>query len=52
VPALAAGGWSPLLTTEETAYAPDPQPPRIDGTGAGTIDFQRPGAVVFAGSRS
>jgi len=53
VPALAAGKWSPLLTTEETAYAADPQPPRIDGSGAGgTIDFQRPGAVVFAGSRS
>jgi len=50
VPALAAGGWSPVLTTEATDYAADPRPPRIDG--GGTIAFQRPGAVVFAGSRS
>ena len=50
VPALAAVGWSPLLTTEETQYADDPRPPRIESGGA--IDFQRPGAVVFSGSRS
>jgi maltooligosyltrehalose trehalohydrolase len=50
VPILAAGGWQALLVTEDRRYAEDPLPPRILDNGA--IDFRRPGAVVFAGSRS
>jgi len=50
VPALAAGGWSPLLTTEESGYAADPMPPLIHASGA--IDFRRPAAIVFTESRT
>jgi maltooligosyltrehalose trehalohydrolase len=44
--ALSGGRWSPVLDTEDAAFAVEPRPPRIDA-GAGTIDFARPGAVIF-----
>lgn len=49
VEALNGGAWRPLLDTEDTTYAPDGCPPRVD-IDAGTIDFQRPGAIVLAGT--
>jgi maltooligosyltrehalose trehalohydrolase len=39
--------WRAVLHTEEDAFACEPRPPRIDAA-AGTIDFQRPGAVILA----
>ena len=50
VPRLAGGTWRPLLTTEDAAFAADPMPPRIDA--AGSIAFERPGAIVFTESRA
>jgi maltooligosyltrehalose trehalohydrolase len=50
VPALAMAAWSPLLTTEDARYAGDPRPPRFEASGE--IEFQRPGAVLFTGSRT
>jgi hypothetical protein len=51
-PGLKAGpcdsDWDVLLSTEDPDVAPDPQPPRLDGTGLfAMIRFQRPGAVVL-----
>ena len=40
------GATEGLLDTEDAAFAEDPKPPRIDAS-AGTIEFQRPGAIVF-----
>jgi maltooligosyltrehalose trehalohydrolase len=49
VPRLAGAAWHPLLTTEDAAFAEDSRPPRVDA--GGTIDFARPGAIVFTRSR-
>ncbi len=50
--ALADGGpWRTLLTTEEAAFASDPQPPRID-LARRVIDFSRAGAVIFQSIQS
>jgi maltooligosyltrehalose trehalohydrolase len=40
----------PVLTTEDPAFATDPKPVRIDRR-EGTIEFARPGAVVFVWRR-
>ena len=40
--------WDVLLSTEDPTYASDPQPPRIDCSGAApAVHFRRPGAVVL-----
>jgi maltooligosyltrehalose trehalohydrolase len=40
--------WSVLLTTEEPAFAEDPQPPGIDWQQDGpVVRFNRPGAVIL-----
>jgi maltooligosyltrehalose trehalohydrolase len=49
VPRLAGVRWQTLLTTEDAAFASDPQPPRVDGN---TIAFARPCAILFAGPRT
>ena len=41
----------PVLTTEDPAFALDPAPVRIDRP-SGTIEFARPGAVVFLQARA
>jgi maltooligosyltrehalose trehalohydrolase len=46
VPALSVGSWRALLDTEDVEFARDSRRPRIDAA-SGTIDFQRPGAVIF-----
>jgi maltooligosyltrehalose trehalohydrolase len=46
--ALGRRRWTRVLDTEDAAFAEDPRPPRVDD-GAGTIAFQRPGAVIFRG---
>ena len=43
---LADAGYQMLLTTEDADFAPDAQPPVIEGA-ASAVRFQRPGAVVF-----
>jgi len=50
VPALTSGPSRVVLDTEDPAFASDSRPPAIDA-GRGSIDFARPGAVVFATSR-
>jgi hypothetical protein len=49
VEALADGEWQVLLNTEDEAFAIDPLPPLVDRP-AGRIEFQRPGAMLFARS--
>jgi maltooligosyltrehalose trehalohydrolase len=50
--ALADGGpWRTCLTTEDTPFASDAQPPRID-LARGTIDFVRAGAVILQSKES
>src|SRR5262249_3959777 len=45
---LAGKCWETILTTEDAAFSPDPQPPRIDLTGsAPVIHFARPSAVLL-----
>jgi hypothetical protein len=39
------------LDTEDAAFARDPRPPVVD-VAAGTIVFQRPGALVFGEPRA
>jgi maltooligosyltrehalose trehalohydrolase len=46
VPALSNGGWDLLLDTEDVEFACDSRRPRVDAA-SGTIDFHRPGALVF-----
>jgi maltooligosyltrehalose trehalohydrolase len=44
---MAAG--SVVLTTEDVAFAPDPEPPAIHWHASGvTVDFRRPGAVILS----
>jgi maltooligosyltrehalose trehalohydrolase len=50
VPPLAGSAWTTLLTTEDRPFTADPRPPRVDPSGS--IEFQRPGAVLFSGPRS
>jgi maltooligosyltrehalose trehalohydrolase len=50
VEALKTGTWQLLLDTEQAAYAPDPAPLGIDPS-AGTVEFERPGAIVLAEMR-
>ncbi|MGH9663935.1 MAG: malto-oligosyltrehalose trehalohydrolase, partial [Bryobacteraceae bacterium] len=38
--------WTPILATEDPAFAPDPHPPRIAPDPL-TVEFMRPGAVLF-----
>ncbi len=38
--------WELLLTTEDSSYAPDPFPPRVELSGP-VIEFSRPGAVIL-----
>jgi len=46
--ASATARWTPLLTTEDEAFAPDPRPPRIElGSALPWLGFARPGAVVL-----
>jgi maltooligosyltrehalose trehalohydrolase len=41
-------GGAVVLTTEDAAFAPDPEPPSIDWHASGvTIDFRRAGAVIL-----
>jgi maltooligosyltrehalose trehalohydrolase len=40
-------GSTLVLSTEESRFAPDPQPPRVRGA---AVEFQRPGAVVLKAS--
>jgi maltooligosyltrehalose trehalohydrolase len=47
VDALTTGDWQVLLNTEDDPFAIDPLPPRVDLT-TGLIEFQRPGAIIFA----
>jgi maltooligosyltrehalose trehalohydrolase len=46
VPEVTCDMVSLLLSTEDAAYAPDQQPPRIDYA-SGDVAFARPGALVF-----
>lgn len=42
--------WTPVLTTEDAAFATDPRPPTHDLAGDGLIlRFERPGGVVLRG---
>ena len=38
--------WQPVLETEDPRFARDPRPPIVDTT-RGSIDFTRPGAILF-----
>ena len=51
VPSLGAGRYRTILDTEDPAFASDSRPPVID-MAAGSIRFARPGALVFADSRT
>lgn len=51
VDGLADGGWHLLLDTEDEPFAIDPLPPRV-GFATGLIEFQRPGAILFARTRT
>ncbi|MGE0816209.1 MAG: malto-oligosyltrehalose trehalohydrolase [Vicinamibacterales bacterium] len=50
--AVAGGGpWTPVLTSEDAGFAPDPVAPIIERSAAGLrLRFGRPGAVVLRGS--
>lgn len=50
--AVAGGGsWTPVLTSEDASFAPDPVAPIIEIAAAGVrLRFGRPGAVVLRGS--
>jgi maltooligosyltrehalose trehalohydrolase len=50
VPALRGGQYDRLLDTEDPSFAVDPHPLSLDAA-AGSIAFDRPGAVVFTASR-
>ena len=46
--APAAHSWTPVLTTEDAAFSPQPAPPLIDVTGAvPVVHFSGPAAVVL-----
>jgi maltooligosyltrehalose trehalohydrolase len=53
--ALAATGpereWAVLLTSEESAFARDASPPRVQARGP-AVEFLRPGAVIFKAIQS
>ncbi len=49
----APAAWRALLTTEDDAFAPDPQPPAQAVAGGGLrLEFARPGAVILAPAAS
>jgi maltooligosyltrehalose trehalohydrolase len=45
--ALVTRRWTPVLDTEDAAFAGEARPPRVDAA-AGTVHFHCPGAVIFA----
>lgn len=51
VDGLSDGEWHVLLHTEEDPFAIDPLPPRVDFA-TGQIEFQRPGAMLLARTRT
>jgi maltooligosyltrehalose trehalohydrolase len=41
-------GWIPVLTTEDPAHCPDPEPITVEGRGrSARLGFRRPGAIVL-----
>jgi hypothetical protein len=46
LPVLRGYRHRPILDTEDLMFASDGRPPRVDAA-TGTIEFHRPGAVIF-----
>ncbi len=47
LPRMARSAWRIVLTTEDSGFAEDPAPPRIESTPALTVRFARPSAILL-----